>query len=68
MSASRGEFDHLGLGTKDLVADQPDSFMRIRHYGFMANGNRKRKIAVIRKLLGANQFANAAKLRRSTAY
>jgi hypothetical protein len=42
--------------------------MRIRHYGFMANGNRKRKIAVIRKLLGANQFANAAKLRRSTAY
>ena len=31
----------------------PDRFMRIRHYGFMANRNRKRNIATIRKLIGA---------------
>jgi predicted Zn-ribbon and HTH transcriptional regulator len=30
----------------------PDSFMRIRHYGFLSNRNRKRKLATIRKLLG----------------
>jgi hypothetical protein len=48
---------------KTLPADQfigrflthvlPDSFMRIRHYGFLSNRNRKAKLAVIRKLLGA---------------
>jgi hypothetical protein len=31
----------------------PDNFMRIRHYGFLSNGNRKKKLAIIRKLLGA---------------
>lgn len=31
----------------------PDGFQRIRHYGFLANGHRKAKIALIRKLLGA---------------
>jgi len=31
----------------------PCRFMRIRHYGFMANRNRKQNIATIRKLLGA---------------
>jgi hypothetical protein len=31
----------------------PDNFMRIRHYGFLSNGNRKRKLATIRKHLGA---------------
>ncbi len=31
----------------------PDNFMRIRHYGFLSNGNRKKKLATIRKLLGA---------------
>ena len=31
----------------------PDNFMRIRHYGFLSNGNRKKKLAAIRKLLGA---------------
>jgi hypothetical protein len=31
----------------------PDNFMRIRHYGFLSNGNRKNKLATIRKLLGA---------------
>jgi Putative transposase/Transposase zinc-binding domain len=31
----------------------PDGFQRIRHYGFLANGQRKVKLAVIRKLLAA---------------
>jgi hypothetical protein len=31
----------------------PDRFMRIRHYGFLSNRYRKRKLATIRKLLGA---------------
>ena len=31
----------------------PDSFMRIRHYGFLSNRNRNAKLAVVRKLLGA---------------
>ena len=31
----------------------PDSFMRIRHYGFLSNRNRKDKLAKIRELLGA---------------
>jgi hypothetical protein len=31
----------------------PDGFQRIRHYGFLANGHRKGKLAVIRKLLAA---------------
>jgi hypothetical protein len=29
----------------------PDGFQRIRHYGFLANGNRKAKLAHIRQLL-----------------
>ena len=29
----------------------PDGFQRIRHYGFLANGHRKAKLALIRKLL-----------------
>jgi predicted Zn-ribbon and HTH transcriptional regulator len=31
----------------------PDNFMRIRYYGFLANGNRSKKLATIRKLLAA---------------
>lgn len=31
----------------------PNRFMRIRHYGFMSNRNRKCNIATIRKLIGA---------------
>ncbi len=31
----------------------PDGFQRIRHYGFLANGHRRAKITLIRKLLGA---------------
>lgn len=48
---------------KTLPADQfigrflshvlPDSFMRIRHYGFLSNRNRQAKLSKIRKLLGA---------------
>ena len=29
----------------------PDGFQRIRHYGFLANGHRRAKLALIRKLL-----------------
>jgi Putative transposase len=29
----------------------PDGFQRIRHYGFLANGNRTTKLARIRRLL-----------------
>ena len=31
----------------------PDGFQRIRHYGFLANGHRRQKLEVIRKLLNA---------------
>ena len=31
----------------------PDGFQRIRHYGFLANGHRRAKISLIRRLLGA---------------
>jgi len=32
----------------------PDGFQRIRHYGFLANGHRKAKLATIRKLLAVD--------------
>ena len=31
----------------------PDGFQRIRHYGFLANGHRRQKLTVIRRLLDA---------------
>ena len=31
----------------------PDGFQRIRHYGFLANGQRRAKLALIRRLLDA---------------
>jgi Putative transposase/Transposase zinc-binding domain len=31
----------------------PDGFQRIRHYGFLANGHRRAKVALIRRLLDA---------------
>ena len=31
----------------------PDGFQRIRHYGFLANGHRRAKVALIRQLLDA---------------
>jgi Putative transposase len=36
-----------------LLHVMPDRFQRIRHYGSLANGHRKAKLAVIRKLLDA---------------
>ena len=33
----------------------PDGFQRIRHYGFLANGHRKAKLAAIRRLLDVAQ-------------
>jgi hypothetical protein len=35
----------------------PDRFHRIRHYGFLASGGRKKKVAQIRALLGATGSA-----------
>ena len=35
----------------------PDGFQRIRHYGFLANGHRRAKLALIRKLLPAASVA-----------
>jgi len=35
----------------------PDRFHRIRHYGFLAGGGRKKKVAQIRALLGATRSA-----------
>lgn len=36
-----------------LLHALPDGFHRIRHYGFLANGHRSRKLALCRKLLAA---------------
>ena len=33
----------------------PDGFQRIRHYGFLANGHRKTKLAIIRSLIDASK-------------
>jgi hypothetical protein len=38
----------------------PDGFQRIRHYGFLANGHRRAKLALIRKLLPAAPVATPA--------
>ena len=35
-----------------LIHVLPDRFHRIRHYGFLANGNRTSSIALARQLLG----------------
>lgn len=32
----------------------PDGFQRIRHYGFLANGHRRAKLGLIRKLLAVS--------------
>ena len=39
----------------------PDGFQRIRHYGFLANGHRKAKLAIIRGSLAAATAAATAK-------
>lgn len=38
----------------------PDGFQRIRHYGFLANGHRRVKVALIRKILDARPGATPA--------
>ncbi len=48
MTLSAGEFMR-----RFLLHVLPDGFQRIRHYGFLANGHRKTKLALIRKLLNA---------------
>jgi hypothetical protein len=40
----------------------PDGFQRIRHYGFLANGHRRAKLAVIRRLLAAASPPTADKV------
>lgn len=42
-----------GFIARFLTHVLPDNFMRIRHYGFLSNRNRKKKLATIRELLGA---------------
>ena len=41
-----------------LIHVLPDGFHRIRHYGLLASGNRKAKIAKVRLLLGAEVVEN----------
>lgn len=36
-----------------LIHSLPDGFHRIRHYGFLANGRRRARLAIIRQLLAA---------------
>jgi hypothetical protein len=38
----------------------PDGFQRIRHYGFLANGQRRAKLALIRKLLSPAPAATSS--------
>jgi hypothetical protein len=40
-----------------LIHVLPDGFHRIRHYGFLANGNRNSSIALARRLLGVSDPA-----------
>jgi hypothetical protein len=46
MTLAAGEFMR-----RFLLHVLPDGFQRIRHYGFLANGHRRAKLAVIRRLL-----------------
>ena len=38
----------------------PKGFVRIRHYGFLSNRNRKKKIALCRRLLGLSEKSDMA--------
>jgi hypothetical protein len=40
-----------------LLHSLPDGFHRIRHYGFLANGCRRARLATIRPLLAATTLA-----------
>lgn len=44
-----------------LLHSLPDGFHRIRHYGFMANGCRSARLAVIRELLAASPTTGSTK-------
>lgn len=44
---------HTEFMRRFLLHVLPDGFQRIRHYGFLANGNRQAKLARIRELLPA---------------
>jgi len=46
--------DALEFIRRFLLHVLPKSFVRIRYYGFLANGQRKNKLARIRELLGQN--------------
>jgi hypothetical protein len=48
MTLDAGEFIR-----RFLLHTLPDGFHRIRHYGFLANGHRARKLALCRALLDA---------------
>jgi Putative transposase/Transposase zinc-binding domain len=61
MTLSAGEFMR-----RFLLHVLPDGFQRIRHYGFLANGHRKTKIALIRKLLDAVTSGAAAAINTDT--
>ncbi len=41
-----------------LMHTLPDGFHRIRHYGFLANGHRARKVALCRTLLGTAEVGH----------
>jgi hypothetical protein len=43
-----------------LIHVLPDGFHRIRHYGFLANGNRTSNIALARQLLGMPDPASSS--------
>jgi hypothetical protein len=43
-----------------LLHTLPDGFHRIRHYGFLANGQRTAKLALCRRLLAARHIADPA--------
>lgn len=53
-----GQTKHMTLGADEFIRRfllhvLPDGFQRIRHYGFLANGHRREKLARIRRLLPA---------------
>ncbi|MDH7976120.1 IS91 family transposase [Sphingomonas sp. AR_OL41] len=49
-----------------LIHSLPDGFHRIRHYGFLANGCRRARLAIIRQLLMATQPPTTAAASEAT--
>lgn len=52
--------DALEFIRRFLLHVLPKSFVRIRYYGFLANGQRKKKLALIRQLLGQSPLPPAS--------